>query len=209
MTIIDLLPQIGKIARKGTVITDLGSTKEEILRVMDDLPSTVEAIGGHPICGKFEAGIRYADAELFRKKTFVLSHSIRTTPKTIELLKEMISAIDAVPITLSATNHDRYVSVSSHLPRVLPLALLALIKNQNDDIWNLTGGNFKNMTSLSTNNSNMWLDILLTNKHHLTNSLQNLCEELVKIVNLIESSDEQTIYKTLVQASEEWEKHFS
>ena len=56
-TILRLLPEVGRHARPGTLIMDLGSTKQQICRAMIGLPEGLEPVGGHPMCGKEVAGI--------------------------------------------------------------------------------------------------------------------------------------------------------
>jgi len=60
-TIVELLRSIGPILPEGAVLIDLGSTKEEIMNTMGDLPAHVQPLGGHPMCGKELSGIGAAD----------------------------------------------------------------------------------------------------------------------------------------------------
>ena len=55
-TILRLLPDVGRHARPGALIMDLGSTKQQICRAMTGLPEGLEPVGGHPMCGKEVAG---------------------------------------------------------------------------------------------------------------------------------------------------------
>ncbi len=71
-TILRLLPEVGRHARPGTLIMDLGSTKQQICRVMTELPEGLEPVGGHPMCGKEMAGFDAAEATLFHQRPFVL-----------------------------------------------------------------------------------------------------------------------------------------
>lgn len=207
--IINLLPEIGKLARRDAIVTDLGSTKEKILEQMDGLPETIQAIGGHPMCGKFEAGAEHADAHLFSGKTFLLIPSTRTTPATLEVMEEIVRKIGGVPRELNAREHDELVALTSHLPRILPVALLSLMqKNAHEAKWSLAGGNLESSTSLATNNCSMWLDILLSNSRNLTKALGDLCDELKIIAKQIDESDEVTLQQTLQNAHDVWVSQF-
>src|SRR5688572_4101586 len=136
--IINLLPEVGEIAKEGAIITDLGSTKEKIVECMDALPERTLAVGGHPICGKFESGVEHADSTLYQGRAFVLTPGLRTTAAALEVMEELVRQVGGVPMRLRADEHDQLVAVSSHLPRVLPLALLSLVGRQgNDAIWSL------------------------------------------------------------------------
>src|SRR5690242_3061405 len=53
--------------RPGTLITDAGSTKEQIVREIEGrLPDGVAFVGSHPLAGSEKRGAEYADAELFQ-----------------------------------------------------------------------------------------------------------------------------------------------
>lgn len=208
--IINLLPELGWLAKKGAIVTDLGSTKEEIVRQMDLLPETIQSIGGHPMCGKFEAGVEYADANLYSGKTFVLVPASRTTPATIETMEEIVRKCGGVPRTMNAREHDELVALTSHLPRILPVALLSLMqKNAHEAKWSLAGGNLERSTFLATNNPAMWLDILLTNSRNLTKALTDLGDELKIIAKQIDEGDEVTLQRTLENAHDAWLSQFA
>jgi prephenate dehydrogenase len=208
--IINLIPEVGKLAKAGAVITDLGSTKEEIVRRLDALPEQIHAVGGHPMCGKFEAGVEYSDPDLYVGKTFVLTPGVRTAQATLELLEELIQRIGGVSKQLDAGQHDQLVALTSHLPRMLPLALLSLIhKKDNEAIWSLAGGNLQSSTSLATNNISMWLDIISTNSHNLAATLRGLSQELEILARQIEEQNQNAIHERLQDAAESWSSHFA
>ncbi len=105
--IIEQLPRVGAIARAGAVIMDFGSTKRDILRVMQDLPLSIEPIGAHPMCGKETSGYESADAGLYRNAVFVLTPLERTSPQTLALAQSLARALGARPLMLGGERHDR------------------------------------------------------------------------------------------------------
>ena len=50
--ILETIPVVVETMREGSILIDLGSTKAQIVEVMNRLPSHVAAVGGHPMCGK-------------------------------------------------------------------------------------------------------------------------------------------------------------
>ena len=94
-TILRLLPEVGRHARPGTLMMDLGSTKQQICRVMTGLPDGLEPIGGHPMCGKEVAGFASAEATLFHQRPFVLCPVSRTSSAALELARSLAQAVGA------------------------------------------------------------------------------------------------------------------
>src|SRR5258708_9994511 len=122
--ILDLLKVLGVQARPGTLIVDLGSSKQEIVQAMNVLPEHLQAVGGHAMRGKETSGPQNADAELFRDRPFVVCHTKRTTDAAWELVGAMIDAIGAQCISLNAEQHDQAVAVVSTLPLFPTICLI-------------------------------------------------------------------------------------
>ena len=108
-TILRHIAELGPLLKPGAVLLDLGSTKVEICQALDALPPHVQAIGGHPMCGKEKTGLDAAETGLYRGCTFVLCPLARTTPDTLALAEALIDQIGARKLTLDPERHDRLV----------------------------------------------------------------------------------------------------
>lgn len=208
--IIRTIPEAASLAKNGAIFTDLGSTKEKILKCMDALPERLFAVGGHPMCGKFTAGIENAEAGLFQGKTFVYTPGKRTNSKTIAAIIDLIKQIGGLPKQLSANEHDKLVALTSHLPRILPVAILAVAqKKEQETIAGLMGGNFKQSTFLATDNLQMWLDTVITNNQNLVEVIENLQSELEKLSAKIKQAEPDQLNDCFQNAADLWRTYFS
>ena len=165
--IIDVISnRIGSYLRSNTLLIDIGSTKRDICDAMGRLPIGIQAIGGHPMTGKESSGVESSEAELFRDRPFVLCASRRTTPATRDRALSMVAAINAVPIEMDAHRHDHVVAAISHLPYLISSALVATVAQQgeeDDAVWRLAAGGFRDTSRLAAQDLNMMGDILSTN----------------------------------------------
>jgi len=174
--IIATIPDAAALMRPGSVLMDLGSTKVRVVEAMNSIPqeSGVAAIGGHPMCGKEVGGLESADATLFRGATFVLTPTLRTTDEALRLARELVAAVGARAVVLEAAQHDRAVAVISHLPYLLASALVqteAQASECDPITGRLAASGYRDTSRLAASQTEMMLDILLTNRQGVEEAL--------------------------------------
>lgn len=181
--ILDTLRHVDEHVKPGTLITDAGSTKSTIVSAARLHIRRGVFLGGHPMAGKEKRGVAEADADLFRGRTYVLTPDSTTHPP-LEFL-EWLGRIGALPVILSADEHDRIVSFTSHLPQLASTALAATVAEQAGDRLAVAGPGLADTTRLALSSYELWRDILATNsqaiEHALTayiNKLEHLRDNL-------------------------------
>jgi len=207
-TIIKQLQQIGNTpfavrSIRPTVVIDLGSTKTEIVQAMQALPPRFDPVGGHPMCGKEVAGIRSAEAGLYRDKIFVLTPLERTSAGALALVSEMIEIIGSVPLVLSPEQQDKLVAATSHLPYLAACALMRMALAKGDaQFWSVAASGFRDTSRLAASDLTMMIDILFTNRTAILQSLKDYRAELEGLVSLLESGDEDRLRTALEPAQQ-------
>lgn len=199
-TIVDMLEEIGPRLWPGTLVMDMGSTKAEICAAMDQLPAGVQAVGGHPMCGKETAGFGAAETGLYKNAPWVLSPLARTSPEALCLATELAEAVGARPVVLEASRHDRLVATISHLPFLLASSLVhAVAQVGHDDamVWQLAAGGFRDTSRVAASDTRMFMDILMTNRVAVLEQLDNFTHHVQEIRQLLADSDEQTLREKL------------
>jgi prephenate dehydrogenase len=192
-TILTLLNEIGPLLPAGCLVTDVGSTKADIMRAMALLPGVVQPIGGHPLCGREVAGIHAAQPTLFQGQAFVLTPLPRTSAPAVELARAMVDAIGAHPLLLDPRRHDRLVAVTSHLPYLVACGLMetAVAAAAADPLlWELKASGFRDTTRLSASDVTIMHDILLTNREAVVGALEDCAVQLGRLAALIAAGDE-------------------
>jgi prephenate dehydrogenase len=188
---------------RRTVVVDLGSTKAEIVRTMETLPARFDPVGGHPMCGKEVAGIRYAEAGLYRDKLFILSPLARTSARALTLIQEMIAVLGSRPLTLAPERQDTLVALASHLPYLAASALMkTALSNTDDQFWQVAASGFRDTSRLAASDLTMWVDILLTNREAVLCALKTYRGELDSLAGLVESGDEAGLRAALSESQQ-------
>jgi prephenate dehydrogenase len=145
-TIIRQLGQFAPFYQPGAVITDMGSTKQEIVRSMDALPSGVHPVGSHPMCGKEQAGLDAAEAKLYEGAPWIVTPLERTPPDATRLIFELAEAVGAKPRLLAPDRHDKLVAAISHLPHALATTLVLTAQQEAEDdpvVWEVAASGFR------------------------------------------------------------------
>jgi prephenate dehydrogenase len=184
--ILDLIEDLPRLHPGRPVVLDLGSTKQQIIDAMEELPNRFEAVGGHPMCGKEVSGLQNAEPGLFRQAPFVLIRLPRTTPRALRLAEQLIQAVEARSIMVEAETHDRWAAASSHLPYLLACALTNATPQE---AYALIGPGFRSATRLAAASTKMMHDILLTNTAPILESMARFRREIDRLEELLKSED--------------------
>lgn len=161
--IIDMLAEVDAAVRPGTLITDAGSTKLEIVERAARVVQRGRFAGGHPMAGKETRGVEAADANLFRGRPYVL-----TSPDPI--LESWIAKIGARLVRLDAAEHDRLAAAVSHLPQLISTALAATISRE-PNARAVAGPAAHDLTRLALSPYEIWRDIFATNAGEIDGAL--------------------------------------
>lgn len=184
LPLINYQPALSAVEGSPITILDLGSTKREIVRAMSNLPANFDPIGGHPICGKEKLGFENADPNLYQDAPFVLTPLERTTPRAMDIAEQLIAAIGARPIEMTAEEHDRILASTSHLPFLLASALAHATPKE---FASLIGPGFRSTSRLAGTPSSMMMGVLQSNRDNIVNALKSFRRSLDEIETALQS----------------------
>ncbi len=183
------------------IILDLGSTKTDIVAAMEALPAHFDPVGGHPMCGKEVSGVAAAEPGLYQGQTFVLTPLARTSAGALSLAHELVIAVGAKPLVLTAAHQDALAAQISHLPYVAAVALVRAALGVGDErVWEVAASGFRDTSRLAASDLTMMLDILLTNRAAVLAALAGYRAELEALTHLIEQGDADALCAALTPA---------
>ena len=201
----DIAIKVSETLPEGAVITDTGSAKSSVLRELKDaLPSNVRFVGGHPIAGTENSGVRSAHAKLFTGKRCILTPDENTDKEALELVAGMWEAAGASVYEMDADAHDRVFGAVSHLPHVVAYSLInsVLSAENNGELLDFAGGGLKDYTRIAASSPEMWTSIFLANSGPTVEAIERFQEALERIKGAIESGDEGALMEELSRAKE-------
>lgn len=177
-TILNLLTQINPFLKKGCIVTDTGSTKQQIVRKANKvLSKDIFFIGGHPMAGSEEYGIDSANSHLFQDKTYILTPTKKSNLIAIEKISSLIKMIGGKRLILNSLEHDRIVGTVSHLPQIMAVSLVNMVselvrKENNNNYFKAVGEGFKDITRIASSPYKIWEDICDTNQENILEMIQ-------------------------------------
>ena len=200
----DVFIDITKYLPKGVIVTDVASTKVDVLSWAGEyLPAKACFVGGHPMAGKEVSGIAASDVNLLRGCTYCLVPGKNFNAESRKKMEDMVKVIGARPFYIDAQEHDTLVAGVSHLPYLLSVALVTTTVN--DPRWSgmakLASSGYRDTTRLASGDTRMGRDICLTNKKPIMEAIDNYMRSLNELRRLVNDGDEK-IEDHFIQARE-------
>jgi prephenate dehydrogenase len=187
---IALLDELADHIRTPAVVTDVGSTKRDMVAAARQLPDRFTFVGGHPLAGSARSGLEHARPDLFKGRPWILTLADpEASPapgveSAAGKLSAFVQALGAVPRWMTADAHDRLVASLSHLPQLTASALMRVVGNRiGADGLALAGNGLMDTTRLAASQADIWKDIVATNADHVgaaVDALIALLKELRK-----------------------------
>ena len=165
-SIIEMGGVIADHLKFGCIVTDVGSTKAEIVRTLTPLIQPKGAfVGAHPLAGSHNRGPEFADGELFNGAVCVVTPLLEETDRdACEIIRDMWSGVGARVMEMLPQVHDRLVAATSHLPHIIASVLVDAAKGEGEKIIPLIASGFLDTTRVAQGDARMWRDICLTNQ---------------------------------------------
>ena len=198
-----IIPNLNKYLNKNCLITDVGSTKENILKLKNKkLSKSLDWITSHPISGSEVSGPEYGTKNLFVNKWCVVV-SDKNKIKQSKLLK-FWKKLGSNVIIMDAKIHDKIFSITSHLPHLIAYNLIKTAqdfqKKQNKDVIKFSAGGLRDFSRIAASNEIMWRDIFFNNKRNIVSAINLFINNLNSFKKNIENLDDRTLRKKLINS---------
>ena len=187
--ILDLIARLGPALPPRTLLTDTGSTKATVLSraaAVFGKQAGRRFLAGHPMAGKEQSGVEFADPDLFRGAPWLFTPAPGQNVYS-GLSGEFVGWIETIGARVAgmdAAEHDQLCAWISHLPQMISTALAATLVDEygeNAPLLEAGGRALREMTRISASPYSMWRDVALTNKKNIARALLKLEQRLAHI----------------------------
>lgn len=200
-----LLAEIAPYLGNDALITDVGSTKQDVIRAarvaLGDCSG--QFVPGHPIAGAEDSGAAAARSELFHGKSVILTPLAENRAEAVARVSGWWQDCGATVATMEAERHDRIFAAVSHLPHLAAFALVAELAGRPEAalFFQHAGSGFRDFTRIAASHPEMWRDIALANQGALLDEIDHYQEALARLRQLLESGDSVALHDLFERAS--------
>lgn len=182
----EYLSKIRPFVKPGALITDVGSTKEDIHRAVTALDMEDIFVGGHPMAGSEKTGYENSTDHLLENAYYIITPTTKSRKEDTDRIVEVAKTIGSIPIVLDYHEHDRIVAAISHLPHLIASSLVNLVKDSDNPeglMKRLAAGGFKDITRIASSSPEMWEQICMTNTDNIIDMMEHYITSLNQILD--------------------------
>jgi prephenate dehydrogenase len=177
-----------------TVVTDVGSTKRDIVAV---LGADERFIGGHPLAGAETSGVENAREDLFEGARWYLTpKSERSSGLLYDRLQRAVAGLGARVQAIDPEAHDRLMATVSHLPHVVANVLVsqaAAELTRDSERMPEVGPSFRDTTRVAGANPAIWGDIFASNREAVAEAVDAVAARLRDAAELIREGERDAV----------------
>ena len=192
------------------LVTDVGSTKREMVKAARALPPRLTFLGGHPLAGAAVGGLDAARPDLFAGRPWLLTPGAAGEDQVPAPFRALLEAIGAAVHILTPDAHDALAAYISHLPQLVATALMHVVGSTvGDDGLGFAGRGLRDTTRLASSPAAVWRDIIATNQDQIGVAI----DEIVAVLRRMQASgghadDLTRTFDSAAQWKRALERHF-
>ena len=182
----------------GSLITDAGSIKAQILADLNDrcpqgLPRGVVFVGAHPLAGSDKSGVQFAKDDLFRGRPCIVTPTKLMPDRSVRGVSQFWRSLGARVIQMTPAEHDAAVACVSHVPHIAASALASLATGRLD----VVGTGWLDTTRVAAGDVELWRQILAGNRSAVLKALDKYETVLSAFRDALVADDDSSLRKLL------------
>lgn len=200
----EIMQRIAPYLGPETVLTDGGSTKEDVVAAARTYlgKKVAQFVPAHPIAGAENSGAAAARADLYVDKKVVLTPISENSVLNVARVRSAWEWCGAHTHVLSPTEHDRVFAAVSHLPHLLSFALVhdIAVRDNHELFFSYAASGFRDFTRIAASHPEMWRDVCLANRVALLEELDRYRAQLDDLRDALQRGDGEKLEETFAVA---------
>ncbi|MBU5447968.1 prephenate dehydrogenase [Blautia sp. MSJ-36] len=194
---VEYMEKIKDSLGENCILTDVGSVKSIIHEKVTELGLEGKFIGGHPMAGSERSGFSNSSDHLLENAYYIITPGGEVALERISDFTELVSSLGAIPLVLTAEEHDFITAGVSHLPHIVASALVNLVNLLDNDaqyMKMIAAGGFRDITRIASSSPIMWEQICLENQKNISTVLDEFIRMLIQIRCSIDNKEADNIF---------------
>ncbi|MEO9188778.1 MAG: prephenate/arogenate dehydrogenase family protein [Acetobacteraceae bacterium] len=190
----DLAAAIAPHLAPGAILTDVGSTKQSVIRDVGPMvPAGVHFVPAHPLAGTEHSGPDSGFSTLFDNRWTLLTPPPGTDPEAVEKVAELWRRCGSMVEVMEPAHHDRVLAIVSHLPHLLAFTICGtaddLADESRQEVLRFAASGFRDFTRIAASDPTMWRDVFLNNREALLEMLARFVEDAQAMARAVRWGD--------------------
>ena len=186
--------------KKDAILTDTGSAKKEINKVVSNLNlQDISWVASHPIAGTEDSGPSAGFAELFQNRWCIVSSSKNSKNEDVDKVKKFWNLLGSKVKIMSFEEHDHILSLTSHLPHAIAYNIVRTAIETGSkfkkDVIQYSAGGLRDFTRIAASDPVMWRDIFINNSKNILNILDSFSSNLEELKKAIKEKNGDKLIK--------------
>jgi prephenate dehydrogenase len=175
------------LAWPRATLTDVASVKSGILAELNSTGADISRyVGSHPLAGRERGGAISARADIFSGRPWVITGG---EPARRRIVEDLVLDLGAVPVSMTAEEHDAAVALISHVPQVVSTLLARRLSPAPEPAVGLSGQGLRDTTRIAGSNPELWVQILSANSAPIVEVLRAYRDDLDSMLEALEAPD--------------------
>ena len=201
-----LLPEILDMMPDGSdkVVMDVCSTKEQLVRSVENHPARAHYVASHPMAGTEYSGPWAAMSGMYDGHACIICDAEKSHPEAVRKVEALYDALNMRVICMDSSSHDLHTAYVSHISHVTSFALaLTVLEKERDEnhIFDLASGGFSSTVRLAKSSPDMWTPILTQNKDNVLHVMDTYMEKMNAFRQAVAEGDEEAIRGLIEEAN--------
>ncbi len=190
----DLAAAIAPHLAPSAILTDVGSTKQSVIRDVGPLvPAGVHFVPAHPVAGTEYSGPDAGFTTLFQGRYTLLTPTPGTDEDAVERIAELWRRCGSTVQVMEPGHHDRVLGIVSHLPHLIAFTICGtaddLADESRQEVLRFAASGFRDFTRIAASDPTMWRDIFLNNREALLEMLARFLEDAQAMARAVRWGD--------------------
>ena len=189
---------IKKNLKLGSILTDTSSVKKGANAIIKKMNlKNISWVPSHPVAGTEKSGPGAGSPDLFKDRWTILTPDSEVKNSDIKKISLFWESMGSKVKIMSAEDHDRILSLTSHLPHVIAYNIVKTAMGDDEkmkkDVIRYSAGGLRDFTRIAASNPIMWKDIFIDNSDLIIDGINKFSKSLDEFKKAITEKDSKKL----------------
>ena len=184
--------------KPNSILTDTSSVKKSVDAIVKKINlKNIIWVPAHPVAGTEKSGPTAGFADLFKDRWTILTPDSNIKNSEVKKVSFFWELIGSKVKIMSLDDHDKILSLTSHLPHVIAYNIVKTAMGDNEklkkDVVRYSAGGLRDFTRIAASDPTMWRDIFIDNSTLIIKAIDKFIKNLDEFKKAILEKDSKKL----------------